>query len=422
MSAYAATLRSRPIRGRLLVLFCLYGYFVALIAQGGHLAWQWFQVPATSPSFLDLRSVTSGWECTRKGIDVLVRNPCDPFPRPANYPRVWLWPSFLGLGQSATIILGVVVAAAFFVGALALMGRVESPLDAGVWVALLVSPAVMLGVERGNADLIVFPIVVGALLMLRARMPIARALAHGAFLFAAMLKLFPALAFVSLLRQPRRRAITGAGLVGVGFLIYVIVTFDDIRTIHRVLPQNIYYSYGADVAVRAVTLWLSVRYASLASLGRHGPEQIVLWSAVALAVLVAAAVARTWKPPAATNDRELDAFFAGCGIYVGSFVLEHNFDYRLVYLLLVVPQLLRWVRTSRLAGAVLVVLVLTMWLSEALSNGYWRQAYPLPYDELLTWFLFATLLGMAAAVARPRVYPLLRGLPHRSQWFPAGSR
>lgn len=408
MSAYAATVRGWTIRGRTLVALCLYGYFVALVAQGGHLAWQWFQVPATTPSFLDLRSVTSGWECTRKGIDVLVRNPCDPFPRPANYPRMWLWPSFLGLGQSSTLILGVVIAVAFFAGALVLMGRVERPLDVLVWVSLLVSPAAMLGVERGNPDLIVFPVVVAGLVLLTSRSAAARVVAHGALLFAAMLKLFPAFAFVALLRQPRRRMLVGAGLVALGFLVYVAATWSDVETIHRVLPQEIYYSYGADVAVRAVTLWLSVHYTSLVSLGQHGPEQIVLWSVVAAGALVAGAIGRRWKAPAATSDLELNAFLAGCAIYAGSFLLEHNFDYRLVYLLLAVPQLLRWMRTSRLAAVVLLVLVTTLWLSEVLSNGYWTQHYPLPYDEALTWFLFVTLLGMALSVGVRRAYPFLR--------------
>src|SRR5205085_2865823 len=150
--------------------------------------------------------------------DVLARNPCDPFPRPANYPRMWLWPSFLGLGQSSTIVLGVVVAVAFFAGALVLMGRVEKPLDVLVWICLLISPAVMLGVERGNADLIVFPLVVTALVLLGSRATSARVAAHGVFLFAAMLKLFPAFAFIALLRQPRRRMLAGAGLVALGFL------------------------------------------------------------------------------------------------------------------------------------------------------------------------------------------------------------
>jgi Glycosyltransferase family 87 len=408
VSAYAATLRRRAVPGRGIVLFSLYGYFVALIAQGGHLGWEWFQVPATTPSFLDLRSVTSGWECTRKGIDVLARNPCDPFPRPANYPRMWLWPSFLGLGQSSTLILGIVIAIAFFAGALALMGRVERFPDALVWVALLVSPAVMLGVERGNPDLIVFPIVVAGLLMLRARGAVARAVGHAALLLAAMLKLFPVFAFIALLRQPRRRAIVGGGLVVVGFGIYAVATLGDIETIHRVLPQEIYYSYGADVAVRAVTLWLSVHYASLASLGGHGPEQVVLWSAVALAVVAAIAIARLWRAPEETTAKELDLFLAGSAIFVGSFILEHNFDYRLVYLLLAVPQLLGWMRKSKLAAVVLFGVVCTLWVSEVLSNGYWTEHYPLPYDEVLTWFLFVTLLGMSLSIAARRVYPLLR--------------
>jgi hypothetical protein len=306
------------------------------------------------------------------------------------------------------------------------MGKLDNLVDVSVWVALLVSPAVMLGVERGNADLVVFPLVVVALFSFRARSAIRAVGGHGLLLFAAMLKLFPAFAFAALLRQSRRRVLIGAGLVTLGFLIYVAVTWNDIQTIHRVLPQETFYSYGADVAVRAVTLWLSVHYTSLASLGKHGPEQIVMWCLVGIAVALAAVIARFWKPPEATHDREIDGFFAGCAIFVGSFVLEHNFDYRLVYLLLAVPQLLRWSRVSRLSAVVLLVLASTLWLSEVLSNGYWRQHYPIPYDELLTWFLFVTLLGMAAA-AVPRLYPLLRfggftiGLPQRSQNAPEGS-
>jgi hypothetical protein len=49
----------------------------------------------------------------------------------------------------------------------------------------------------------------------------------------------------------------------------------------------------------------------------------------------------------------------------------------------------------------------TFWLSEVLSNGYWTQHYPLPYDEILNWALFSVLLGMAWSAAMPRVTSLL---------------
>jgi hypothetical protein len=406
------------VRGRVVVASCLYGYFLVLIARGGHSGWSWFQVPATSPSFLDLRSVTSGWECTRRGVDVLPLNPCDPFQRPANYPRIWMWPSSLGLGQSSTLVFGVLAAAAFFAGALALVRR-RCPLSSAVvWVMVLVSPAVMLGVERGNADLVVFPLVVLALVLLRGRAAVVRGIAHGAFLLAAMLKLFPAFAFVAMLRQSGRWRVAGFGLVALGFGLYVLATLDDIRTIRRVLPQDIYYSYGADVAVRASVDWFAARSSSFAFLLRDGNEQIVLWLLVLAALLVVGTVARRWRPPEVASDLELDAFLAGTAIFGGTFLLEHNFDYRLVYLLLVVPQLLRWVGTSRLAGLALAAVVLTLWLSESLSNWYWRMHDPLPYDELLNWLLFTLLLGMASAVAAPRVYRAVRYAGSLPTWRP----
>lgn len=410
--------RNPRIRGRLVVVCAIYGYFLVLIEKGGHTAWSWFQVPATSPSFLDLRSVTSGWVCTRRGIDVLVSNPCDPFPRPANYPRIWMWPAPLGFGLSSTLILGIVVAAAFFAGAVFLVRRTCALADVLVWVAVLVSPGVMLGIERGNADLILFPVVVAGLALLRARAAVVRAAAHLLLLLAAMLKLFPAFAFVALLRQPRRWRIWGLALVALGFGVYVLATLNDIRTIQRVLPQEIYYSYGADVGVRAVVDWLAARSPSLAFAAHDANERVILVVLILAAVAVGGAIARSWQPPATQDQRELDLFLAGSAIFAGTFVLEHNFDYRLVYLLLVVPQLLRWARRSTLARLVLGAIVATLWLSESLSNWYWRMRYPLPYDELVNWLLFACLMGMAAAVAAPALVEAVRDVRSLPTWRP----
>ena len=99
------------------------------------------------PSFLDMRSLTSAWECDRRGIDVLPVNPCDPRARPANYPRLWLVPAPLGLGDDDTVWLGVGLAVVFFVSALAVTGplTVREGLIYGI---ALCSPAVMFGVER----------------------------------------------------------------------------------------------------------------------------------------------------------------------------------------------------------------------------------------------------------------------------------
>jgi hypothetical protein len=101
-------------RGRFLVAGVIAAYFLVLTVLGGLSAWDRLGVGHVEPSFLDMRSVTSAWECDRQGVPVLPHNPCDPFDRPANYPKIWLWPSVLGLGQGATVPLAVATAVIFF--------------------------------------------------------------------------------------------------------------------------------------------------------------------------------------------------------------------------------------------------------------------------------------------------------------------
>ncbi len=397
-----ARLWGAHVRGRLIALAAVCGYFVAIVAAGGHRAWGWFQVPTVSPSFLDMRSITSAWECTRKGIDVLPMNPCDPFHRPANYPRLWLAPSFLGLGQGSTFVLGLLTAAVFFAAGFALMGRVERLGDALVWSAALVSPAVMLGVERGNADLLVFALVVLALALFGRARPVVRALAHGLFLFAAMLKLFPTFAFGVVFRQSRRWALLGAGAVAAGSGIYALATLNDLRAIQRVLPQAIHYSYGADVGVEAARNWLVSQTDSLGFLARHAVGTGLLWAALGLALATAALLARRWRgrSGAVEDRRELDAFWAGAGIYLGTWAFEHNWDYRLAFLLLTIPQLLRWSLQARpalpYAPAALAGIVATLWLSEPLSN--WNPRFP--FEEAVNWLL-AVYLAAGLLVTLP---------------------
>ena len=76
-------------------------------------------------------------------------------------------------------------------------------------------------------------------------------------------------------------------------------------------------------------------------------------------------------------------------MYVGSFVSAYNWDYRLMFLLLTLPQLLRWSAEARpnVPGAPFAVaaIVATLWLSEWLDSAR-------PWEELLNWALFGYLL------------------------------
>ena len=342
--------------GRVVVVLILCVYFALLLALGGHRSWNRLGVPDLSPSFLDMRSVTTGWVCTRRGIDVLPMNPCDPLKRPANYPRIWMGFSFLGLGPASTVPLGLLNGAVFLIAAIGFFMYPRSGLlGAVLYGAALCSPAVMLGIERGNVDLTLFAVVTLAVVVAR-RERFGPVLAGALILAAAVLKLFPIFSLGLLARQRQRVFIGGSVLVI--FAAYALVTLGDIRTIGKVVPQASAYSYGLDISGR----WLA---------GPLGTTSLVSDVALAALALSLAVVAGTRlrsspdsRPSTARGARDLDAFWAGAGVYVGPSCLFHSFDYRLVFL----ParrslSSSRWaLRAKPVAWVSLGALLMTVWL------------------------------------------------------------
>jgi hypothetical protein len=376
------------------VIGILVGYFTVLIALGGHDAWDALGVPPVSPGFFDLRSVTSGWECARQHLGAWPENPCDPWGRPENYPRIWIAASILGLGQDDTYVIGAVMIVGFFVSAVVVLPR-DAPIgDALVYGFALCSPAVMLGVERGNVDFALFSMVAVAALVMR-RTPYGPPVASALILVAAILKLFPIAAVGVLTGLPRRVAAVCVSSVLATFTLYAVATLGDIRTIDRVLPQDDEYAYGVHITGD----WLG----HLAGSGS-------MWDAALVASAIVAAVAlrrRLSTRLAMSPSRELDLFCAGAGVYVATFALVRSADYRLVFLLLTVPQLARWARARRvLLIATLLGVLVTLWLP---TEWQWANV-PLVDDILRRWNEVAAAGGETLPLAAPAQVLAFAGL------------
>jgi hypothetical protein len=297
---------------------------------------------------------------------VLPVNPCDPLDRPANYPTIWLLPSHLGLGQSSTAPFAVAMAILFFVAALVVIPQAAGVLEGGAYGLALCSPSVMLGVERGNVDLLVFVVVVASILLLRRHGRITTA-GPSVLLFAAILKLFPILASVVIVRFRERRAWLLFGAVITVFVVYALATLDTIREIRRVVPQTSLYSYG----IKPFGNWAHNLFSTY---GLHLAGAAFDWLLIVTAAVVAL-VARPHLQKRHGGDdspsvlRDVDFFTAGVLIYVGTFFLFQNFEYRLVFLLLAMPQLFRWMRAGSALGiGALLLMLLTLWLGAPWSG------------------------------------------------------
>jgi len=391
--------RLQNVDGRLLAGTLVVLFFAALLSYRGVTGttpWATVGIEPGAKSFADLRSVTSSWDCEHRGIEAFPHNPCDPFHRPANYPRLWTHLGVFGMGEGDTVPLGVAIGIVFFAAALAATG----PLTLGegaVYSVALLAPATMLGVERGNVDLLMFGLVVLALLLVR-RSPWAGA---APIVLAGALKLFPAFALAPLVRLRRRWPALLASVVVLA--AYAAVTLNDIRTLRHVIPRVVVNSYGAGVVVEALRLrgisWVQsaadVRYVRLSVIG--------------LGLLLALVLVLLRRPSTREPGGEglrLDAFWAGAGVYLGTYVFGNNFDYRLAFLLLCMPQLCTWIRhggaPAPWPAAALAALLVTLWLSSAqpplpfgLQTWYVNLAFP--PEEVLNWLLFGWLSAALAA-------------------------
>jgi Glycosyltransferase family 87 len=350
---------------------CVYLGIVFII--GTPAGWRDLGVPGEKPSFLDLRSVTTGWDCSRRGIDVLPRNPCDPQQRPANYPRVWLAPRWLGLGEGATVPIGIAMAIVFLATAISLAPRDGSRPRVAAFSAFLCTPGIMLGVERGNVDILLVCLLVLAV-HLFARPGAGRIASALLVIAAAILKLFPIFATPLLLRQPRRNAAVMIGGVLLAFAWYVGATFDDIHTILRAVPKSGSYSYGLDILGHPVSRVIGIG------------DRFVWDALLAIVAVIVAFLLSRFVSPATAPTFELNAFAASASVFALSYVFFRSFDYRLAFLLLALPLLLRRAEERRFdAWATLVALLGALCFES-------RQL--LPAGVLAQYALFVLLLAI----------------------------
>jgi hypothetical protein len=356
--------------------------------------WPWLGVRSGPSLFFDTRNITAAVECRRLGYDPLVANPCDPWERPMFYPRIWLLLRWIGLDQSHTVALGALIVGLFVLCVCLVIGRIG--IGEGIVVAAAVcSPAAMFAVERANMDLVMFCLVALAVVVWRRGTAASRVLSPALVLLAATGKLYPVLGLPAYVFSRNRRGMLAAWACGLAFVVYLIATFEDVKTVQRTAIQGQYDSYGARILIS------SLYHRVIPDAWTGGTVTKQLLALVPLALLAASLLVWSRRrlliahPPDGSSGTLL-AFHLGAFIFVGTFALANNYDYRLVFLLLTLPQLCEWTRSTErqsirtaLASLGLAAVLATLWISTLSERlGLW--------DELVTWVAAGLLLSLCA--------------------------
>jgi hypothetical protein len=218
----------------------------------------------------------------------------------------------------------------------------------------------------------------------------------------AVAKLYPAVALLAFLPARRRGTRAAAGAALLFFAAYVVATRDDVATISSTATQGQYYSYGARIL-------LGRAYHGVVG-DQWGGSRTLSQALVLLAVVLLALGLWLWlrhrprRAPAGEplpENSDLIAFRMGALVYIGTFVIGNSFDYRLVFLLLTLPLLLRWpgpsraeARAGNLPLATVAVVVAALWIGTL--SEHLRLA-----DEVVSWTLAGMLLVLLVRTVAP---------------------
>ncbi len=224
--------------------------FVVMISRIGKSAWQAVAVPAIEPRFADLYTITEGNRCIAEmDLNPLVSNPCDPYGRVMNYPRIWLDIAKL-MGNSPTL-LGCLILAIGFCGFLIYSYRINKPNIPIFYFGLsVISPVALLGIERGNTDIAILGICAVGIKLVTQTKGLREVMGILLIFFASILKLFPIVCLLFVLILVLRE--TGGGkkvkciavVLPLLFLLAVFNTWTDVGAILKGTPSPSTYAYG----------------------------------------------------------------------------------------------------------------------------------------------------------------------------------
>lgn len=390
--------------------FALFPYAFRLLGLTHNFGW-----------FFDSYAILASSDAAAAGLDPYKVNPLDLLGRPHVYSRLWLDLSHLGFTRADNFLMGGAFVVMFFMSALIGL-RPKSGKEAAWYVALLASPAVVLAVERGNNDLLMFAIMAAVIALLAHQREWVRWLSLLPLLAATALKFYPAAAVVVVVMVGRsRRELWSRGLVAGGLIAGLFYYLrHDFAVLGPILPRpEGMLALGAPQVFHAMGL---------------------SWTGAVLCgqVLGGLGFAVCWRLPARPGSfgsslyRERGiAFMLGAVLLTACFFAGANFAYRYVYGLMLAPLL--WelghdagvaTRVRRLAGITLILLVLSAWFDGAVLSILACFAYSRGTDSLLAladkialcrqplhWALMVCLLWFIAQFAREAWSVLRTGKP-----------
>ena len=382
--------------------------------------------PFATP-FLDMDYLLATAQCSRHGFDVYLSNPCDALGRLFDYSPLWLIVMPRRLGSADTLWLGALVDVAFLSSLLFVM-RPRSPAEAAIFGLAVFSPATLFALERANSDLLIFLLILYGSAVDNGA-PIRRGLSYLFYLTAGLLKYYPLVLLILLVRHRRRVALLYGGAMVSALLAFafyyrgqIIASLANVPEssciAERFHPSFVGNAFGAKnlpfgLACRLGAAWLP-------------PGAVAAALFLILSLMTLFRIRRTMRSFAAAeidwHGSELQTLALASLLIASCFFAGTSLDYREIYFLLAIPGLLelrsaaKTAAQRRLCSLLCAALPLLMWgqfIRQGFSGAFASAAWAV--RELLWWWVAAAFAAIALSylTRQPFIEEFARSLRSR---------
>ena len=391
---------ARHIRGNRVLLYivvCGILFLSLWIAIFGFSSFrQFWNMPQTPLIFPDSHTIITGAESHALGYDPMFKNIVDPYDREMNYPRIWQYLFWLPINSDHLVLLAGTFILLFFVGIFLFLKPINTQ-TALFLSAVAFSPSAIFGLQSGNNDLAVFFVVALALrLGYRSKL-----WGSVAMFFAAILKVFPIFGLAQLLTEDKRDFWRILMPLAALFLIYFWISLDDFRQIYNATPRGRSGAYGVYVLpmmiekiLRKWTVFPDLRAWVIAA------APVFFYGVAGLIFLISLyALFGQNASPRPVAGIHISPFRVGACIYIGSFLLASNWNYRMIFLIFTIPQLFAWLSTAdiRLLRILRITLACILFSCWSMFIQGILGSYIFILDEIANWVVFAGLIYLFLA-------------------------
>ncbi len=360
-----------------------------------------YNITHLEPSFADIRSYQALPLTVDNGFDPYINHVYDPWKRPFNLPIIWYYISkYLNLVNEFNFKLFIFLYISSFIFCVTrIISISKNIISSFIIILVFLSSSTILAIERGNTDILIFSIIFIACAINNFY------ISFVLIFFASILKLYPIFTFNINFDLKKKVIISITGI----FLIFVIL-FKNLNNFFYNTSSS--FDTGITYGFRSIIMGLS-KVEERLGLDLLSKNEI-LYNVIYISFLIFISLFIFYfiRKKNYTNnidfiDTKNRLFIAGASIYCFSYIFFSSYDYRLIFLILIIPYLVNNFNLSNKISIFFILISSNSILLYSVADTPYEYMYMGIFIHLCKFFLFLFILRELTKFLKVLIYDVL---------------